>query len=85
MAEELAFEQLPGYGRAVHLDQRSVGAWARVVDRRRDELLADAALAEDEHARVRSRHDARFLEHLLHRLALGDDLSMVKSLAHLAP
>src|SRR5262249_22974911 len=52
MPEELALEHLAGDGAAVHLDERAVRASAAPVDLARDELLAGARFAEDEHAGV---------------------------------
>ena len=52
VAEELALDQLLGNGRAVDLHEGAGGAEAQVVDVPRDELLARAVLAEDQHAPV---------------------------------
>ena len=45
VAEELALQQVLGDGAAVDRDERAALARARAVERARDELLADAALA----------------------------------------
>jgi hypothetical protein len=54
--EQLALDQLRRDGRAVHLDERPVAARRLAVNRARDELLAGAVLAGDEHARRRGGH-----------------------------
>src|SRR5204863_352965 len=50
--EQLALEQLLGQRRAVDGDEWSARALAPAVDRARRQLLAGAALAEQEHGRV---------------------------------
>ena len=52
MAEELALEQVGRQRGAVDLDERPLAARRLLVDRPRHELLADAALAADEHGHV---------------------------------
>ena len=52
VAEELGFEQRFGQAGAVDGDHGPRGARAALMDRVRHELLADAALAGDEHLRV---------------------------------
>ncbi len=47
--EELALEQVLRDGAAVDRDERAAAAAAAPVNRARDELFADAALAGDEH------------------------------------
>ena len=68
VAEQLAFEQLTRQRGAVHLDERPVLARRTLVDGARHELLADAALAADEHGDVAVRH---LLDHPGDRLHLG--------------
>ena len=51
----------------------AVGARRVVVQRARDELLARAGLARDQHRHARARQAADRLEHLLHRRRLADD------------
>ena len=48
--EELALEQVRRQRRAVDLDERPVAPRRSLVNGARDQLLADAALAADEHA-----------------------------------
>ena len=59
VAEELRFDELVGNGGAVHLHERSVAAQALAMDGARHELLADAALAPDEHGRTGRRRLAQ--------------------------
>src|SRR5439155_1569060 len=51
-AEQLRLEQLLRDRRAVHRDERLVPSRAREVERAREELLADARLAVDQHGRI---------------------------------
>ena len=74
VAEELRLDQLLGDRRAVHLHEPLAAAQAVAVDRPRDELLADAALALNEHRRVGRRRAADGGHHLLERGALADHL-----------
>src|SRR5690606_35942553 len=52
VAEELALEEIARDRGAVHADQRPLATRARVVDRARDQLLAGARLARDQHGGV---------------------------------
>src|SRR6202044_995947 len=47
--EKLAFEQSFGNGSAIDLDEGTLGALGMLVDRARDEILANPAFAADEH------------------------------------
>ena len=70
VAEELALEQLARDRGAVDRDERARRARrARLVDGARDQLLAGAGLAGDEHGRVGRRHPLD-LAHALWRAAL---------------
>ncbi len=70
MAEELTLDQLFGDGGAIQFDERRVPSPAETMDTPRDELLAGAVLAEDQHAPIgRSRHRDLFAQ-LPHRVAL---------------
>ena len=70
--EELALDQLRCHRAAVERDERLLPAPAELVHRLRDELLAGAALALDEHGRV-GRRDARdHVVQLLHRVRRAD-------------
>src|SRR5690606_17338720 len=81
--EELAFEQLVRDRRAVDLDQRTLAARAARVDHVRDELLADARLALNQHARARLRDGLEPREHLLQGRAFADDAAEVHRDLHL--
>ena len=74
VAEQLGLDQLLGNGRAVDLDEALAAAQAVAVDGARDELLADAALALDQHRRVGRRGAADRGHHLLQRGAVADHL-----------
>ena len=50
----------------------------RVVDRARDQLLAGAGLAGDEHRALGRRHQLGALDHLLDRAAAADDAVVVE-------
>ncbi len=65
VAEQLRLDQLLGNRRAVHLDEALAAAQAVAMDRPRDQLLADAALALDQHGRVGRRGAADRRHHLL--------------------
>ena len=67
--EELRLEQVAGDRAAVDRDERALRARRQAMNRRRHELLARAALAFDEHRRVRDRDLADDLLHALHRRA----------------
>ena len=64
VSEELAFEQIPGNRRTVYGDELTVRAGAPVMNALRDQLLADAGLAEDQDGRV----------------GIGDSIGVLKSL-----
>src|SRR5262249_43553473 len=74
VAEELALEERRRQRRAVEGDEGRLAPERHAVDRAREELLAGAALAEDEHARVRRRDASDERQELLHRRRLADDL-----------
>src|SRR5581483_9886160 len=74
VAEELALEELLRDRRAGDRHERTVRAPALVVDRLRDHVLADAALAGEEDRRGLARRDALHeLVHLAHGGRLADD------------
>ena len=70
VAEELALEQFARDRRAVDPDQRPVAAAARLVDGARDQFLAGAGFAGDQHAGVGRRHQFDLPQRLLDRGAL---------------
>src|SRR5690606_34910941 len=55
VAEQLALEQRLGQRRAVDREERTLATRPGLVERARDELLAAAALAADQHRRRRQR------------------------------
>ncbi len=71
--EQLRFEQRLGHRRAVDRDERPARPRAVVVDRPRDQLLAGARLAQQQHGHVARRDPPDQLEHALHRRAAADD------------
>ena len=73
VAEQLALDHVFGNGGAVDLDERLLGAGAQGVDGVGDQLLARAALAENQHAAVGARHESHLLAQRLHRHAFADD------------
>ena len=74
VAEELALEQRLGDRAAVDRDEGLVRARARAVDRAREQLLAGAALALDQDARVARGHALRLGEQVLHQRGARDDV-----------
>ena len=79
MAEQLALEQFGRQARTVDGDERGRGARPARVDRPRQHALARAALAADQHGRLRRRDLERDVQRLPHRrlrglqVRLGDD------------
>ena len=65
--EQLRFQEGLGHGGAVDGHEGPGPTRARPVQRASDQLLAGAALAEQEHGSVAVRHRAHLLEHRLHR------------------
>ena len=72
VAEQLALDQLFGDRGAVDLDERPAAAAAEGVDAARDQLLAGAVLAVDQHAAVGRRGHRDLLAQLAHGVALAD-------------
>ncbi len=72
VAEELAFQQPGGDGRAVHLDQAPRRAPAELVQGLRQQLLARARFPEQQDIRRGGRDDGDVPDHLLHGGALAD-------------
>jgi hypothetical protein len=66
MAEQLALEEIERNGRAVHLDERAAAPRAEFVNRPRNQFLAGAGLALNQHRRLGWRHSFDLLEHGLH-------------------
>src|SRR6185436_3105540 len=81
---DLALEHRVGDGRAVDGDKRRRRARAELMDGLRDELLAGAGLAEDQH---RGRRRRGLLEHLVeraHRGTVADDAAEAAAIVQLA-
>src|SRR5262249_34330227 len=74
VAEELGLEQVLRHRAAIDRDERLILARARPVDRAREQLLARAGLARDQHASVGAGDHPRLLEARLDRRAARDDL-----------
>src|SRR5439155_22559706 len=74
VSEELALEQRLRERRAVQTHERFVRARRVAADRLGDELLARAALSEDEDARLRRRDLPDHLQEELHLRMLADDV-----------
>ena len=72
VAEQLALQHALGERLAVHRDERPGDAIAPVVQQARDQLLAGAALALDQHRGAARRDAADELEQLAAARALGD-------------
>ena len=76
MPEQLALEEILGNGAAVDGHERPVLARAAAVDLVRDQLLAGAGLAGDEHADVGARHLVDLAEDVAHGVAGADDVAV---------
>ena len=74
VAEQLGLDQIFGQRRAVHDDQRARPARRQVVEPLGDQLLAGAALADDQHRAVERRGTARPLDRVEEGEALPDEL-----------
>src|SRR5207244_13397447 len=73
VAEQLAFEQVLGNGRAVQRQERRLGTWAMLIDGAGDQFLAGAALARDENRDVLGGDAANGLVHFAHGGTTADD------------
>src|SRR5581483_9793385 len=73
VAEQLGLQHLARQGAAVDRHERARGARRPLVDGARHQLLAGAALAEDQHRGVSRRHPLDDAEDLLHLGAAGQD------------
>src|SRR5712692_6682202 len=76
VAEELRLDEIPGQRRAVDLDPRPLAARAALVQRVRDQLLAGAALADDQHVGVGLGDRRHRLHHAPHPGRLPEDLAV---------
>ena len=82
-AEQLALDQRARNRRAVDAHHDAAAPRAPLVDLRRDELLAGARLAEQQHRRVGGRDLARLFEHAPDGGALADDDAGAEPFLHL--
>ena len=74
VAEQLAFQQVARDRRGVQRDERPALARAVLVQRTRDDFLAAARFARDEHRDVGLAQPSDGAEHLLHGWRLAEDL-----------
>ncbi len=84
VTEELALEERFGDRAAVHRDEGFLRARAGIVHEARDELLAGAALAGEQHSAGVARHFASDVERGAHRGAAAHDLVLPADSAQLA-
>ena len=85
VTEQLGLEERLGQRGAVDHDERPVGARARIVDGAREELLAGAGLALDQHGRVEGGHTRDLLVELHHPGRLADQVLEPVGRAQLPP
>src|SRR5271166_1117758 len=76
MAKQLAFDQIFGNRRAVHLDERFSRARTDVMNGVRHQFLACSALAIDENTSVGSGHQRKLLAQSAHGNAFANDFGM---------
>ena len=74
MAKQLGLEQAFGNGRAINGHQGLQRPPARLVNRPRDQLLSRAALAADQHRRIRPGHLRHVPQHLQDGVAFTHDV-----------
>ena len=85
VAEELGLQEVGRHRPAVDRDERPAGSRGEPVNRRRHQLLPGAALALDQHRRVRRRHADDHPLHRFHRRRDADQLAHAELLAQAAP
>ncbi len=73
VTEQFAFQKCFGNGGAIDRDERSGGAVAVLIDRPRDELLAGAGIAPDQHRHGRGGDAANLFVDGLHGAALANN------------
>jgi len=73
VAEQLGFEDVLGGGAAIDDRERFIATWTRLMNGARDQLLAGAALARDEHPCVGARHHVCLRQLVFHQLTARDD------------
>src|SRR5206468_2589873 len=82
VTEQLALEQRLGHGGTVDRDERRVLAARALVDLARDDLLAGAALAGDQHRRIGGRDLIDQRVRLLHRRRCTDETAAAPRRCH---
>ncbi len=75
MSEKFAFEKLFGNGGAINANQRLVLALAATMDFARDEFLASAGFAQNEHGSLRGRDEINLADDLAQCAALTDKIA----------
>ena len=85
VAEEVRLEEVGRERAGVDRHERPGGARREPVERLRDELLAGAALADDEDRRARGRRLPDRLEDPLHRRRAADELAEVAAARRAGP
>ena len=73
VTEQLGLEHVLGHGAAIDDGEWLVAPRARLVNGAREQFLAGAALARDEHPRIGAGHHVRLRQLVFHQLAAGDD------------
>ncbi len=73
MAEEFGFDQRRGQRRAIDGDERPARPWAEIMQRTRNQLLAGARLAMDQHGAVHLRERQHEFPHALDGAGLAKD------------
>ena len=74
VAEQLRFEQILGHGAAIDGDERLVAARARFVNGARQQFLARAALAGQQHPRIGAGDHVGLRQLVFHQLIARDDV-----------
>ena len=74
VTEELVFHEVLGERRTVHFDERPSAASASLVERAREELLANACLSFDQYGGVERSDLLDLPEDVAERVALAHDL-----------
>ena len=83
MAEQLGLRQTLGNRRRIEGDEALIGARAVLVNRPRDQFLAGAGLALNQHRAVHRRDDFERREHRPHRAVTPDDVVEAETVAQL--
>ncbi len=84
MPKEFAFEQGLRHCAAIHRHKRHRTPDTIIVNRARHQLFSRSALPANQYIALGIRDFAHHIEHLLHALALSDDLRKRRLARHLA-